>query len=492
MLPFDESVKCLKQQLKRDYIESQLEPSYDRRNMIHRNLGNDYLTRPALSSHASSDATSVQNDTLTQKKVIDRCLNNPTNIHMDNTRWKNNPRHFNNVIISRLSCQQILNHAIKGNDNEIMGMLIGTTIGSSFVVSQTFPLPILGTETRVNALAESYEYMVQYMNDMVSTKDKLGHIIGWYHSHPGYDCWLSNIDMKTQDLNQSFQDPYLAIVVDPKKSLHDQAIRIGAFRTINSEKKNVIIDNNETVTHDENLEFYELPTTIYDSDLDNLMKNTHLSYELPKSDMDYENLLFESLFDSMKQINNFNEIIMEEDLNIGKKDNELSTKKLLQSQNSMSRDKLKRNLSTFCLSTNSGDNDSDIEMAHDTYSEKDAELESVTSSIGTVPDNNLSLLRANLNNYQSADNNTGNFSNFQRELPNNSNILESSVSNIAESSDSLHLPNTFTKPHRMEDLTLNLQKHSLHTEYDKSKRGLLRFKLQEYKNLRFYRDTFSL
>ena len=29
--------------------------------------------------------------------------------------------------------------------------------------------------------------------------------IGWYHSHPGYGCWLSGIDVSTQMLNQSFQ-----------------------------------------------------------------------------------------------------------------------------------------------------------------------------------------------------------------------------------------------------------------------------------------------
>jgi proteasome lid subunit RPN8/RPN11 len=29
--------------------------------------------------------------------------------------------------------------------------------------------------------------------------------IGWYHSHPGYGCWLSGIDVSTQMLNQNFQ-----------------------------------------------------------------------------------------------------------------------------------------------------------------------------------------------------------------------------------------------------------------------------------------------
>ena len=38
-------------------------------------------------------------------------------------------------------------------------------------------------------------------------------VIGWYHSHPGYGCWLSGIDVDTQMQNQQYQDPFVAIVV---------------------------------------------------------------------------------------------------------------------------------------------------------------------------------------------------------------------------------------------------------------------------------------
>jgi proteasome lid subunit RPN8/RPN11 len=37
--------------------------------------------------------------------------------------------------------------------------------------------------------------------------------VGWYHSHPGYGCWLSGIDVDTQMQNQQYQDPFVAIVV---------------------------------------------------------------------------------------------------------------------------------------------------------------------------------------------------------------------------------------------------------------------------------------
>jgi len=42
---------------------------------------------------------------------------------------------------------------------------------------------------------------------------RLENAVGWYHSHPGYGCWLSGIDVGTQMLNQQFQEPFVAIVV---------------------------------------------------------------------------------------------------------------------------------------------------------------------------------------------------------------------------------------------------------------------------------------
>jgi len=49
---------------------------------------------------------------------------------------------------------------------------------------------------------------------------RLENAIGWYHSHPGYGCWLSGIDVNTQLNNQKFQDPFVAVVVSPFNIQH--------------------------------------------------------------------------------------------------------------------------------------------------------------------------------------------------------------------------------------------------------------------------------
>ena len=85
------------------------------------------------------------------------------------------------------------------------------------IVMDSFALPVEGTETRVNAHVQAYEYMVTYLT-MAKQVSRLENVIGWYHSHPGYGCWLSGIDVSTQMLNQQFQEPWLAIVVSQIKN----------------------------------------------------------------------------------------------------------------------------------------------------------------------------------------------------------------------------------------------------------------------------------
>lgn len=93
-----------------------------------------------------------------------------------------------------------------------------------------FALPVEGTETRVTALDEGYEYMVGYQTTC-DASGRVEPVVGWYHSHPGYGCWLSGIDVSTQMTHQQHEDPYLAIVVDPVRTMAAGKVEIGAFRT---------------------------------------------------------------------------------------------------------------------------------------------------------------------------------------------------------------------------------------------------------------------
>ncbi|GAA6060463.1 hypothetical protein JCM10212_000891 [Sporobolomyces blumeae] len=144
--------------------------------------------------------------------------------------WKNDPNHFKKVRISAVALLKMVMHARSGGQYEIMGLMQGKLDGDTFIVMDAFALPVVGTETRVNAANEANEYMIQYIESSPAI-GRPENIVGWYHSHPGYGCWLSGIDVMTQKTNQQFQDPFLAVVIDPNRTVSAGRVEIGAFRT---------------------------------------------------------------------------------------------------------------------------------------------------------------------------------------------------------------------------------------------------------------------
>jgi COP9 signalosome complex subunit 5 len=120
--------------------------------------------------------------------------------------WKKDAKFFTEVKLSALALIKISTHAKRGGELEVMGLLQGkVTRDGKFIVADAFPLPVEGTETRVSAQSEANEYMIEY-NDCAKRNGREEHVVGWYHSHPGYGCWLSGIDVDTQSQNQMFSD----------------------------------------------------------------------------------------------------------------------------------------------------------------------------------------------------------------------------------------------------------------------------------------------
>ena len=77
------------------------------------------------------------------------------------------------VKISALALLKMAMHAKSGGNLEIMGMLQGKIVGDSFLVLDAFALPVEGTETRVNAQTQAYEYMIDFFE---SNKVSLNHL----------------------------------------------------------------------------------------------------------------------------------------------------------------------------------------------------------------------------------------------------------------------------------------------------------------------------
>ncbi|KAF2821951.1 Mov34-domain-containing protein [Ophiobolus disseminans] len=144
--------------------------------------------------------------------------------------WRTDPHYFTSVRISAVALLKMVMHARSGGSLEVMGLMLGKIEAHTFVVTDAFRLPVEGTETRVNAQDEANEYMVEFLQ-RAREQGQSDNAVGWYHSHPGYGCWLSGIDVNTQKTQQQFQDPFCAIVIDPDRTVSAGTVEIGAFRT---------------------------------------------------------------------------------------------------------------------------------------------------------------------------------------------------------------------------------------------------------------------
>ncbi|KAL9932813.1 hypothetical protein V8E36_008512 [Tilletia maclaganii] len=121
-------------------------------------------------------------------------------------------------------------HARSGGIYEVMGIMQGKIDPETrtIYVMDSYALPVQGTETRFSAANEAIEYMVQY-SQLSETVGRFENAVGWYHSHPGYGCWLSGIDVDTRRNNQAHQDHFVAVVIDPNRTMSADRVDIGAF-----------------------------------------------------------------------------------------------------------------------------------------------------------------------------------------------------------------------------------------------------------------------
>lgn len=131
--------------------------------------------------------------------------------------------------------------AAGGKPVEVMGLLLGrpdTEDVHCLIVTDAQALPIEGFETKVVADDQNViNYMISLSdNNELSTRETF---CGWYHTHP-FDldehshCYLSNTDVSTQLLWQRAEDPrghpWVAIVIDPLRSLAKNRPELMAFR----------------------------------------------------------------------------------------------------------------------------------------------------------------------------------------------------------------------------------------------------------------------
>lgn len=120
------------------------------------------------------------------------------------------------LYLSKLAEEKIRNHALSKVDErlEVLGFLLGNVYrheGKEYtVVRDVATTDLEATSVRVKFQRKGFEELFRSLDECGF--DYL--LVGWYHSHPGHRCFMSETDIETQRM--MFNQPYHgAIVIDP-------------------------------------------------------------------------------------------------------------------------------------------------------------------------------------------------------------------------------------------------------------------------------------
>ena len=134
------------------------------------------------------------------------------------------------VHVSSLALLKMLKHGRAGVPMEVMGLMLGQFVDDYTInCVDVFAMPQSGTSVSVEAVDPVFQTK---MLDMLQQTGRGEMVVGWYHSHPGFGCWLSSTDINTQSSFEALNPRAVALVVDPIQSVKGKVV-IDCFRLIN-------------------------------------------------------------------------------------------------------------------------------------------------------------------------------------------------------------------------------------------------------------------
>jgi len=150
------------------------------------------------------------------------------------------------VHVSSLALLKMLKHGRAGVPMEVMGLMLGEFVDDYTVrVVDVFAMPQSGTGVSVEAVDPVFQTK---MLEMLKQTVRGETVVGWYHSHPGFGCWLSGVDINTQQSFEALNQRAVAVVVDPIQSVKGKVV-IDAFRLINPQTMMVAQEPRQTTSN---------------------------------------------------------------------------------------------------------------------------------------------------------------------------------------------------------------------------------------------------
>lgn len=161
------------------------------------------------------------------------------------------------IQISSLSLLKMLKHGRAGVPMEVMGLMLGQFVDDYTITCvDVFAMPQHGTGVSVEAVDPVFQ---TNMLEMLKQTGRPEMVVGWYHSHPGFGCWLSGVDMNTQQSFEQLNPRAVAVVVDPVQSVKGKVV-IDAFRMIAGQNQLMMALNSEPRQTTSHVGFLKKPT----------------------------------------------------------------------------------------------------------------------------------------------------------------------------------------------------------------------------------------
>jgi 26S proteasome regulatory subunit N11 len=195
------------------------------------------------------------------------------------------------IYIAPLALLKMLIHGRKGVPLEVMGLMLGEFVDEyTCHIVDVFAMPQSGTGVSVEAVDEVFQTQ---MLELLRQTNRVQPVVGWYHSHPGFGCWLSHVDCETQRSFENIDKRAIAVVVDPIQSVRGKVV-MDAFRLISGDSMPMMglnfgsgsaakprqMTSNlghlrkpslQAIYHNLNRRYYSINTTTSKDELDNQM-----------------------------------------------------------------------------------------------------------------------------------------------------------------------------------------------------------------------------
>ena len=129
------------------------------------------------------------------------------------------------LYLNNLAEEALRKHAVahKGERLEVMGLLLGEMRRHSGL---DYAIAKKAVTTQLDATQVGVKFSREGLDSLAADLAKIDFdyvVVGWYHSHPGFGCFLSETDVATQRAMFSGAS-HVALVVDPVRE------EAGAFR----------------------------------------------------------------------------------------------------------------------------------------------------------------------------------------------------------------------------------------------------------------------